>query len=86
VLQTVEKKDVWVGDRNFCTCMFLVEIAKSEAYFVIRQHASMPDEELGELKEIGDSPTEKAFEQDVMIEYEGESFFEYTLTGVGCRG
>jgi Transposase DDE domain len=73
VLETVEKNDVWVGDRNFCTCMFLVEIAKSKAYFVIRQHASMPYEELGELKEIGDSPTGKVFEQDVLIEYERES-------------
>jgi Transposase DDE domain len=73
VLQTVEKNDVWVGDRNFCTCMFLVEIAKSKAYFAIRQHASMPYEELGELKEIGDSPTGKVFEQDVLIEYERES-------------
>ncbi|PLZ87519.1 hypothetical protein [Fischerella thermalis] len=53
--------------------MFLVEIAKSKAYFIIRQHASMPYEELGELKEIGDNPTGKVFEQDVLIEYERES-------------
>ena len=33
----------------------------------------MPYEELGELKEIGDCATGKVFEQDVMIEYEGES-------------
>jgi hypothetical protein len=33
----------------------------------------MPYQELRELKEIGDSATGKVFEQDVMIEYEGES-------------
>lgn len=73
VLETVETNDVWVGDRNFCTCMFLVEIANKQAYFVIRQHASMPYQELTTLKKIGDTQTGKVFEQDVAIEYEGKS-------------
>ncbi|MBD2771760.1 hypothetical protein [Iningainema tapete] len=80
VLSTVEARDVWVGDspsetlreRNFCTCKFLVGIAQKKAYFIIRKHASMPDEVLSELTEVGDSPTGKVFEQSVMIEFEGE--------------
>jgi hypothetical protein len=73
VLKTVEARDVWIGDRNFCTCKFLVETAQKKGYFIIRQHASMPYEILSELIEIGDSSTGKVFEQDVMIEFEGES-------------
>lgn len=31
VLKTVDGNDAWVGDRNFCTRMFLVEVAKRKA-------------------------------------------------------
>ncbi len=70
VLPTTVAGDVWVGDRNFCTCGFLVGVAQRNGYFVIRQHASMPYKVLGELKEVGDSPTGKVFEQDVEIKWE----------------
>lgn len=73
VLETVESNDIWVGDRNFCTCMFLLKIAKKQAYFVIRQHASIPYQELTQLKQITQTPSGIIFEQDVKIEYEGES-------------
>jgi hypothetical protein len=73
VLSTVEALDVWVADRNFCTCKFLVGIAQKQAYFIIRQHASMPYEALSELTEVGDSSTGKVFEQSVRIQFEGES-------------
>ncbi len=74
VLPTVEARAVWIGnspsetlrDRNLCTRGFLVGIARRQAYFMIRQHASMPYEELEELKQVGDSPTGKVFQQDVM--------------------
>ena len=36
----VEKRDLWIADRNFCTTMFLFGVAKRLGYFVIRQHAS----------------------------------------------
>ncbi|MTJ50818.1 transposase, partial [Dolichospermum sp. UHCC 0259] len=70
VLETTVARDVWVGDRNFCTCGFLVGVAQRDGYFVIRQHASMPYQVLEELKEVGDSPTGKVFEQDVEIKWE----------------
>jgi hypothetical protein len=73
VLATVEARDVWVGDRNFCTCKFLVGITQKKAYFIIRQHASMPYEVGTALIEVGDSTTGKVFEQEVKIEFEGES-------------
>lgn len=73
VLATIQARDVWVGDRNFCTCKFLVGTAQKKAYFIIRQHASMPYEVGSELTEVGDSLTGKVFEQDVIIEFEEES-------------
>ena len=40
VLQRVQQRDVWLGDRNFCTTRFLFGLAARSAYFIIRQHAS----------------------------------------------
>ncbi|MEH2437584.1 MAG: transposase [Nostoc sp.] len=41
VLKKVEAKDLWCGDRNFCTLKFLFTIQEKEAFFVIRQHRGM---------------------------------------------
>src|SRR6516225_8162719 len=41
VLTKVEKRDVWIADRNFCTLKFLFGIAAAEAFFLIRQHGSL---------------------------------------------
>jgi hypothetical protein len=40
ILETVAAKDLWIGDRNFCTTGFLFGIAHRGGSFVIRQHAS----------------------------------------------
>ncbi len=42
VLPSVEAKDVWIADRNFCTIKFLFGIVAQEANFVIRQHQCLP--------------------------------------------
>ena len=39
-MELVRAKDVWIDDRNFCTTSFLFGIARHEAFFVVRQHAS----------------------------------------------
>jgi hypothetical protein len=70
VVETCCTGDVWVADRNFCTCGFLVGTAEKSGYFIIRQHASMPYKVLSELKEVGDSPTGKVWEQKIEIEWE----------------
>src|SRR3954468_12643847 len=38
VLQSVQAKEVWIADRNFCTLKFLFGIAKRLGFFLIRQH------------------------------------------------
>jgi hypothetical protein len=40
VLATVQRKDLWIADRNFCTTGFLFGIAARGGSFVIRQHGS----------------------------------------------
>jgi hypothetical protein len=40
ILETVDDRDVWVADRNFCTTGFLFGIATRSGSFVIRQHAT----------------------------------------------
>lgn len=57
--------DVWIADRNFCTSMWLQEIALNESWFIIRKHASFQIEELSELTPVGRSETGEVFQQRV---------------------
>lgn len=63
VLLTVCAGDLWIADRNFCTLSFLFGIARLDARFLIRHHASMPLEKVGHNKLMGDSETGRVFEQ-----------------------
>ena len=40
VAATVQPKDLWIDDRNFCTTGFLFLIARREGFFLVRQHAA----------------------------------------------
>jgi hypothetical protein len=39
VLDAMQPGEVWIGDRNFCTALFLFSTVANEAYFLVRQHA-----------------------------------------------
>jgi hypothetical protein len=67
ILSLVEAKDVWVGDRNFCTGAILWGIAEAKGYFVIRQHGNLSFEATSELSEHGATDTGKVFEQAIVI-------------------
>jgi len=68
ILATVEPRDVWIDDRNFCTSQLLLGIAKKGAFFVTRQHkANAPWKPTGPLKECGSIETGTVFEQDGVI-------------------
>lgn len=68
VLETVSYRDLWVGDRNFCTTNFLFGIKKQRAYFAIRQHGqSLRFELIGKRKKIGPSETGVVYEQKMRI-------------------
>ncbi len=68
VLATVEAKDLWIEDRNFCTRGFLFGIATRQACFVVRQHQHLPWEPLGELAYAGMSDDVEVWEQQVRLD------------------
>jgi hypothetical protein len=69
VLETVEAKDLWIADRNFCTTGFLFGIARQKGSFVIRQHAStLTYELLGNRRKIGRCPTGMVYEQSMRLD------------------
>lgn len=74
VLPTVERGDVIVADRNFCTMDFFAGIADREAGFVIRQHKKTLRWELeGDCCEAGRIETGTVYEQEMrLLPQEGE--------------
>ena len=67
ILETIKAQQVWIADRNFCTRQFLSGIAQKGGYFIIRQHQSLPVEEISSLEKGGASETGGVFEQQVQI-------------------
>jgi hypothetical protein len=69
VLQTVQPRDLWIADRNFCTTGFLFGIAQRKAFFVIRQHAStLTYQLLGSRRKVGPCPTGMLYEQEARLQ------------------
>jgi len=67
LLDLVQPDDLWIADRNFCTVMMLHEIATCKAFFVVRQHASLPWEPRGERRQVGRTKTGSVYEQIVAV-------------------
>jgi hypothetical protein len=68
VLETVQRGEVWIADRNFCTADFLLGIMARRAHFIIREHATSPGRELvGRRRQVGRSETGIVYEQKMRI-------------------
>jgi len=67
VLPCVEKGDLWIEDRNFCTLGFLFGIRSRQAKFLVRQHANLPGRLRGKLKYRGRIQTGRVYEQSMEI-------------------
>ena len=65
VLETVQANDLWIQDRNFCTCAFLGEIDRRGAGFITRQHEGLPFEMVNVLRSVGRIETGHVAEQRV---------------------
>jgi hypothetical protein len=63
VLETVQADDLWIQDRNFCTCAFLCELDTRGAGFITRQHAGLPFEPVNILRAVGRMETGHVAEQ-----------------------
>ena len=66
VIETIEARDLWIADRNFCTLKFMTAIAQSNAFFVIRHHGRVGGD-LGERRFIGTSNTGKVYERSMTL-------------------
>jgi IS4 transposase len=68
ILSLVQKRDVWLDDRNFCTTRILFGINARKAYFITRQHAtSVRWESLGRRRQRGRIETGTVFEEKVRL-------------------
>jgi hypothetical protein len=67
VLETVERGDVWIADRNFATASFLFSLHEKQAAFVIRRHAKLACEEVGSVRFCGSVEGGEVYEQTVAV-------------------
>ncbi|MCP4899057.1 MAG: transposase [bacterium] len=67
VLPCVEKGDLWIEDRNFCTLGFLFGVRSGGAKFLVRQHANLPGRLRGRRKYVGRIETGRVYEQSMEI-------------------
>jgi IS4 transposase len=67
VLDTVNPGQVWIADRNFCTRLLLFGIHGRGAYFIIREHLTLPWQALEPLKPVGVLSSGVVSEQAVQL-------------------
>ena len=67
-LETVQPRDCWIADRNFCTSFFLFGLARRQACFVIRQHAGhLVWRTWGTRRYVSRGRTGRVYEQEVIL-------------------
>lgn len=67
VLETVERGDLWIADRNFCTLSLIFAMHRQGACFVLRQHGSLQGRLVGRRRRIGKSETGIVYEQALAV-------------------
>jgi len=67
LVETLAPGQLWIADRNFCTVMWLHEVALNQAFFNQREHAGMPVEGRGPRRRVGRTPTGVLYEQPAVI-------------------
>jgi hypothetical protein len=67
ILPTIQRRDLVIDDRNFCTLSFLFGLARQKAYFITRQHGRMPWEPQGKVRYVGRGATGRVYEQAAQL-------------------
>ncbi len=67
VLERVQPKQVWIGDRNFCTSDFLNQIEQRQAYFIFREDQKLSWTEVTSLQQVGQNDSGSVFEQQIQL-------------------
>jgi Transposase DDE domain len=65
--ETIQPRELWIADRNFCTCALLCDIDQRGACFIIRQHEGLPFEPVNVLRSVGRIETGHVAEQRVQV-------------------
>src|SRR5215831_14458276 len=65
--ETIQPHDLWIADRNFCTCALLCDIDRRGACFIIRQHDGLPFAIVNALRAVGRIETGHVAEQRVQV-------------------
>ncbi len=73
LLPRVEAGDLWLADRNFCTVGFLQGIANRWASFVIRHHANLSLEAVGDWGPEAETETGWVAERAVRVMRDGQA-------------
>jgi hypothetical protein len=42
VIPSIKAGELWIADRNFCTCGFIAGVVQQDAYLLFRQHGQLP--------------------------------------------
>lgn len=79
VLATVQARDVWIDDRNFCTLGFLFGIAQRAGCFVTRQHKNLPWEAVTSFEYAGHVAGAEVGRQRVRLVYNGTILFAWRI-------
>jgi hypothetical protein len=65
----VEPGQLWIMDRNFCVRTFLFRILRSDAFFLVRRHAScLPFEPIEPLRSVARCETGDILEQPIWVD------------------
>lgn len=70
LLACVEEGEAWIMDRNFCTANILFGILERDAFFLVRQHAQTPANELaGKRRLVVRDAQGLVYEQAILIRH-----------------
>jgi hypothetical protein len=73
IIETLERRQLWIADRNFCTLKFLYAIAAKSSVFVIRLHHQLHGVEQGKRRKVGKTATGVVYENTLRLpEHEGQ--------------
>lgn len=67
MLETVERGDLWIADRNFCTLSLIFDMHRRAASFVLRQHGCLKGRLLDGRRRIGKIEAEIVHEQALAV-------------------
>ena len=67
VLPTVQRNELWIGDRNFCTLGMVFGVVRPGGSFLIRQHAQLQGQLIGQRIYRGETDTGTVYEQKLIV-------------------